>query len=90
MGTAITGSETGQQQGLAGALLQWWAARKWKKDHVQQMRLIETLPLGGKRQLMLVQCANESFLVGGGPDQITTIVRLGDATDSVVRDGRCE
>jgi hypothetical protein len=42
----------------------------------RQMRLIETLALGGKRQLMLVSCAGEHFLVGGGLDSVETIVRL--------------
>jgi len=37
---------------------------------------VETLALGGKRQLMLVTCAGESFLVGGGLDSVETIVRL--------------
>jgi hypothetical protein len=40
------------------------------------MRLVETLALGGKRQLMLVTCAGESFLVGGGLESVETIVRL--------------
>ena len=42
----------------------------------KQLRLVETLALGGKRQLMLVTCAGESFLVGGGLDSVETIVRL--------------
>jgi hypothetical protein len=37
---------------------------------------VETLQLGGKRQLMLVTCAGESFLVGGGMESVETIVRL--------------
>jgi flagellar biogenesis protein FliO len=42
----------------------------------KQLRLVEMLPLGGKRQLMLVTCAGESFLVGGGADSVEMIVRL--------------
>jgi hypothetical protein len=38
--------------------------------------LVETLALGGKRQLMLVTCGGESFLVGGGMDSVETIVPL--------------
>jgi hypothetical protein len=37
---------------------------------------VETLPLGGKRQLMLVTCAGESFLIGGGVESVETIVRV--------------
>jgi hypothetical protein len=40
------------------------------------MHLLETLPLGGKRQLMLVSCAGEHFLVGGGVESVATIVRV--------------
>jgi hypothetical protein len=40
------------------------------------MRLVETLMLGGRRQLMLVSCGEEYFLVGGGIDNVETIVRV--------------
>jgi flagellar biogenesis protein FliO len=59
----------------------------------KQLRLVETLPLGGKRQLMLVTCAGESFLVGGGLDSVETIVRLkADVSPDVAAtslDGSC-
>jgi flagellar biogenesis protein FliO len=42
----------------------------------RQMQLVETLGLGGKRQLMLVSCDGERFLVGGGLESIETIVRV--------------
>ena len=40
------------------------------------MKVVETLPLGGKRQLMLVSCGGEHFLVGGGLESVETIVRV--------------
>jgi hypothetical protein len=40
------------------------------------MCLVETLVLGGRRQLMLVSCGREHFLVGGGVDSVETIVRV--------------
>ena len=64
-------------QGVARWVLNLW--RDWLgRSQVQpkQLRLVETLALGGKRQLMLVTCAGESFLVGGGLDSVETIVRL--------------
>jgi flagellar biogenesis protein FliO len=64
-------------QGLAGwmlGLLRGW--RGQRETQRKQLRLVETLPLGGKRQLMLVTCAGESFLVGGGMESVETIVRL--------------
>ncbi len=42
----------------------------------RQMRLLETLPLGGKRQLLLVSCGSERFLIGGGGEGVEAIVRL--------------
>lgn len=50
--------------------------RSERKSETRQLQLVETLPLGGKRQLMLVTCAGEYFLVGGGPESLETIVRV--------------
>jgi len=66
-----------EPQGLAGSVLR--LLRGWRcQREVQrkQLRLVETLPLGGKRQLMLVTCAGESFLVGGSIESVQAIVRL--------------
>ncbi len=64
-------------QGLAGwllGLLRGW--RGQREMQRKQLRLVETLSLGGKRQLMLVTCGGESFLIGAGMDSVETIVRL--------------
>jgi len=71
------GASTPEIAGLAGwllALVRW--SRGQRECQQKQLRLVETLPLGGKRQLMLVTCAGESFLVGGSFDSVETIVRL--------------
>jgi hypothetical protein len=63
--------------GLAGwvlGLLRGW--RRQRETQRRQLQLVETLPLGGKRQLMLVTCAGERFLVGGGLESVEAIVRL--------------
>jgi hypothetical protein len=49
-----------------------------RQPAIKQMRLLETLSLGGKRQLMLVSCAGERFLVGGSLETVETIVRIKD------------
>jgi len=70
-------TSTPELQGLAGwvlGVLRGWRGQREMQQ--KQLRLVETLPLGGKRQLMLVTCAGESFLVGGGMESIETIVRL--------------
>jgi flagellar biogenesis protein FliO len=64
-------------QGLAGWLIE--SFRRWRglcEVQGKQMRLVETLSLGGKRELMLVSCAGERFLVGVGPEGVETMVRL--------------
>jgi hypothetical protein len=66
-----------EAQGLAGwvhGLMRGLRGQREVKR--KQLRLVETLALGGKRQLMLVTCAGESFLVGGGLESVETIVRL--------------
>ena len=66
-----------RQNGLVAMLFQIWTARKAAgAGRVRQMKLLETLPLGGKRQLMLVQCGSEHFLVGGGLETVETIVKV--------------
>jgi hypothetical protein len=64
-------------QGLAGWVLGmlsgWRGERTAQRKH---MRIVETLTLGGRRQLMLVRCGEEHFLVGGGIDSVETIVRV--------------
>ena len=64
-------------QNLATRLIEWF--RRWRSLQEvggKQMQLVETLPLGGKRQLMLVSCAGERFLIGGGMESVEAIVRL--------------
>ncbi len=42
----------------------------------KEMHLLETLSLGGRRQLMLVECGGQRFLVGGGAESVETIVQV--------------
>jgi flagellar biogenesis protein FliO len=74
---AMTAAATPVVQGLAGWLLDLLQGCRGQREiQRRQLRLVETLPLGGKRQLMLVTCAGESFLVGGGFESVETIVRV--------------
>lgn len=80
--------------GLAGWVLNLFRrVRSERLPAIKQMHLLETLPLGGKRQLMLVSCGCERFLVGGGLDSIETIVRVqGEASFDITTkklDGPC-
>jgi flagellar biogenesis protein FliO len=68
--------------GLAGWMvgaLQGRVRIKWRvgtQRPMQQMQLLETLPLGGKRQVMLIVCDGERYLVGCGPDAVTALVKV--------------
>jgi Flagellar biosynthesis protein, FliO len=42
----------------------------------RRMELVEALPLGGRRQLMLVVCDGQSFLIGAGSDGVHSIVGI--------------
>lgn len=40
----------------------------------RSLELLESLSLGGRRQLALVRCGKQEFLVGLGSDGVTSIV----------------
>jgi flagellar biogenesis protein FliO len=42
----------------------------------RRMQLLETLNLGGRRQLMLVVCDGQSYLVGAGGDSVHSLTSL--------------
>ena len=46
------------------------------RSAAKQMKLVETLALGGRKQLLLVVCGGESFLVGTGAESVQAIVRV--------------
>ena len=68
--------------GLAGWVLGLMARREGLKE-ARHLRVLETQALGGRRELMLVVCDGERFLVGGGSDRVDTIVRIGEAAKPV-------
>jgi flagellar biogenesis protein FliO len=77
--TQMVGASEGfQPEGLAAWLL--GVLRTLRKRRVtarREMRMVECLSLGGRRQLMLVECSGERYLVGGGADTVETIVHVG-------------
>ncbi len=70
---------TGLGSWMAGALqgrikLKWRGAPATRVE--QHMELVETLSLGGKRQVLLIECEGERYLVGCGQDSVTTIEKV--------------
>jgi flagellar biogenesis protein FliO len=47
------------------------------------MELVETLNLGGKRQLMLVVCDGKRYLIGAGGDSVTSIQQVTRSADEL-------
>ncbi|MGD0798370.1 MAG: flagellar biosynthetic protein FliO [Acidobacteriaceae bacterium] len=43
----------------------------------RRMELVETLELGGRRQLLLVECEGRRYLVGAGGDSVQSIAEMG-------------
>jgi flagellar biogenesis protein FliO len=81
------------EAGLANWLLGW--IRRMARNGLgnlqrgrgqRRMELVETLQLGGKRQLMLVVCDGKRYLVGAGGDAVNSIAAL--APEMVEEDGR--
>lgn len=81
-------------QGVAGmALRALQRLRSQGTRERRQLRVIESLALGGKRQLMLVECAGAKYLIGGGVDSVHSIVPLRHdsiAGVSATGDGACD
>jgi flagellar biogenesis protein FliO len=82
--TAPKAQASWRQHGVVGELIRfvgggWSQSRRPAK---KRMCVIETLMLGAKKQLLLVSCDGERFLVGTGPDQVQTIVRLGSELET--------
>jgi len=49
----------------------WWGARP-----VRQLRLCETLALGERRFLAVVECGGQNLLIGGGGGSLTLLKEL--------------
>ena len=67
--------------GLAGWLLECFTALRARVQRAaiapaRELHVLETLSLGGRRQLTLVSCGDERVLVGCGADQVQTIVQI--------------
>ena len=75
-GRARQAAQTVNPGGLAGWVLSLIRGRSLGKT-AKHLRVVEHLSLGGRRQLTLVVCDGQRFLVGGGTDRVESIVRVG-------------
>ncbi len=63
------------EQGLAAWLLQTFRQRRGRSSE-RRMEVLETLVLGPKRHLTLVECDGRTFLVGGGSESVAAILQI--------------
>ncbi len=78
---ANTGAEDATRQPADGSLIRRLAAllRGTATSERRALRCVETLHIGPKRTLFLVECDGKRFLAGGGSDGINALLPLGDA-----------
>jgi flagellar biogenesis protein FliO len=67
--------------------LRVWTVALWKRllrlssPAPKRLRLFESLPLGERRFVAVVEFDTERFLVGGTPSSLVLLSRLGDAEE---------
>jgi flagellar biogenesis protein FliO len=78
----LPGRRPAALQGMAGWIfdaVHMLMKRGWtdgRRRRLPQLRVVETLQLGSRRQLLLISCRGERFLVGTGAETVQTIVRV--------------
>jgi flagellar biogenesis protein FliO len=83
-------------QGVAGAILErlqaglrYGFAGITKPRGKRRMELVERLELGGRRQLMLVICDGQRYLVGAGGESVHAIAELRSSEAGAGREMQC-
>ncbi len=71
---------TAAAQGLAGVVGKWLRART---QPTKQMRLVETLTLGPKRSVALLEINGQQFLAGMGADGVSTLLQVSQSREDV-------
>jgi flagellar biogenesis protein FliO len=64
------------QTGLLSRLRQWMQARRVERSADRRLRVAETVSLGEKRFVAVVQVDGRHFLVAGGPANIALLAQL--------------
>lgn len=63
---------------LWGPAIRWWAClqRSFRSRPVRRLRVRETLALGDKRQLLIVECGERQLLIGAAGNFLTMLAEL--------------
>jgi len=65
--------------GLLSQLWLWIQAKKLARSQSRRLQLVETVSLGEKRFVALVQVDSLQFLIGGGPTGVSLLAELNAA-----------
>ena len=85
VGTEISAPPRGVPTGLLSRGWIWIQERKAARSGTRRLRVVETVSLGEKRLVALVEVDGEQFLVGGGPTGVVLLSRL-EGFDDVLRE----
>jgi flagellar biosynthetic protein FliO len=66
---------------LAWAFKRFLAGNMTLRASQRSMKVVDVLPLGGKRQLAVVRCYDRSFLIGMGEREVSLVAELDAAED---------
>jgi len=82
MNSAVAGRVTHEPAWLVlwARLSGWWRQAGARSRH-RRLRLCETLSLGEKRFVAVVQFETQRFLIGGGASSVNLLARLGETGD---------
>lgn len=78
---------SGMGRGLVWSLLKCLGVSQARSK--AGLELLETLSLGGRRQLFLIACGGERYLVGAGAEGVGSMLRVG-AVGAADESGRGE
>jgi flagellar biogenesis protein FliO len=74
-------------RGIPSSVLDWWQ-RFWSampglrvRRAPRQLRLCESVSLGEKRVVAVIQYQTQRFLIGGGAHSVSLLARLGESPD---------
>lgn len=56
-----------------------WANKK--SGTTRRLQVLETLSIGPKKQMLLISCDGEKYLVATGPESVQTILRVESRTE---------
>jgi flagellar biogenesis protein FliO len=75
---ATSNVQLGGFAGWAVSAIQRRRASVVSRRSEKQLELVETLSLGGRRQVALIACGGQQFLVGMGADSITSLIAVAE------------